>query len=269
MPIDAVNRRVFGYPRVARAYSRWSVLFPAEERLFREHAGHFGGRILDIAMGAGRTTNVLAKTARRYVGIDISPAMIANARRRFPDADLHVMDMRAAPAAFAAERFDAILIAFNGIDCVDWNDRNQLLAGLRGLLAEDGLLVFSTHSLDAALARPRRIQLVAPELQAPGALRRPATWLKGLLYQARWTVRAIPNRLRNRRQEQHFDGYAYLNDSGESYSLLTCFVAAARQREALAACGYSVERVIEGTGPGSEWHYFVCRRPGDPPGRAA
>lgn len=259
MSLESANRRVFGLRRVARAYSRWHGLFPAEERIFRECAAQFGGRVLDVAMGAGRSTSALRPQARRYVGIDLSAAMIERARERFPDADLRVMDMRAAPAAFAGQTFDAILIAFNGIDCVEWSDRNDLLAGLRSLLAADGVLAFSTHSLDVAQAGPRRIQLVAPELTHPGALRRARDWPKGLLRQVRWTLRAIPNRIRNRRLERHFDGYAYLNDSGEAYALLTCFVSEAKQRAVLESMGYRVAAVIGGMGPRSEWHYFVCR----------
>jgi SAM-dependent methyltransferase len=169
------------------------------------------------------------------------------------------MDMRAVPAAFAGDAFDAILIAFNGIDCVEWSDRNELLAGLRGLLAPNGVLAFSTHSLDASQAGPRRLQLLAPELLQPGALRRPRDWPRNIVRQARWTLRAIPNRIRNRRLERHFDGYAYLNDSGEAYSLLTCFVSEAKQRALLESMDYRVAAVIGGTGPGSEWQYFVCR----------
>jgi SAM-dependent methyltransferase len=260
MNVESVNRRVFGLQRVARAYSRWHALFPSEERIFREYAGNFAGRVLDVAMGAGRTTAALFPRARRYVGLDLSEAMVAGARERHPEADLRVMDMRVVPAAFAGEVFDAILIAFNGIDCVEWSDRNDLLAGLRGLLGADGVLVFSTHSLDVAQTNRRRMQLVAPELLRPRALQRPRDWLKGFLYQARWTVRSIPNRMRNRRLERHFDGYAYLNDSGEAYSLLTCFVSEAKQRASLESMGYRVEQVIGGAEVRSEWHYFICRR---------
>lgn len=260
MNLESVNRRIFGLRRVARAYSRWNTLFPAEERIFRDYAAQFAGRVLDVAMGAGRTTAALYPRAQRYVGLDLSVAMVEGARARFPEADLRVMDMRAAPAAFAGDTFDAILIAFNGIDCVEWSDRNDLLGGLRGLLAADGVLAFSTHSLDVARDGPRRLQLVAPELQQPGALRRPRDWPRNLVRQARWTLRAVPNRIRNRRLERHFDGYAYLNDSGEAYSLLTCFVAEARQRALLEAMGYRVAAVIGGAGPRSEWHYFVCER---------
>ena len=46
------------------------------------------GDVLDIGVGGGRTTGLLADDARSYVGIDISPEMLDLARDRFPGHDL-------------------------------------------------------------------------------------------------------------------------------------------------------------------------------------
>jgi len=61
-----------------------------------------GGDVLDIGVGGGRTTGLLADDARSYVGIDISPEMLALAQDRFPGHDLRVgnaVDLHGLPDA--------------------------------------------------------------------------------------------------------------------------------------------------------------------------
>lgn len=53
-----------------------------------------GERILDVGCGTGELTRAIVERGARVVGIDASPAMIAEARRSFPDLDLRVMDAR-------------------------------------------------------------------------------------------------------------------------------------------------------------------------------
>ena len=146
----AINRETYVKPRVVRSYLRSTELYPAEKHIFSRHERQFSGDVLDIAIGAGRTTEALLPRAASYVGLDFSPAMIEAASRRFPEAQLHCADMRAVPAMFADRRFDAILISFNGIDYISWEDRNALLRSLRFLLRPAGVLVFSTHDLQQA-----------------------------------------------------------------------------------------------------------------------
>jgi SAM-dependent methyltransferase len=258
MAINAINQRVFGRARVARSYAGWEQLFPAETRIFEQYAQQFQGDVLDIAIGAGRTTKPLLELACRYVGFDYSPAMIARARQRFPKADLRVADMREVLSSFPTARFDAILIAFNGIDCIEWDDRNRLLRELKTLLRPGGVLVFSSHNLDVADRLGQQFQWIAPELREPGWTHRPLDVMKAPMRATRWIARAVPNRIRNRLLERHFDGYAYLNDSGEAYGLLTCFVSEAKMRAVLDAMDYRTLDVIGGTGEDSEWTYYVC-----------
>ena len=49
------------------------------------------GDVLDLGIGAGRTTSILAPIARSYVGSDYSPGMVAAARAAHPDVDLRVL----------------------------------------------------------------------------------------------------------------------------------------------------------------------------------
>ena len=190
--------------------------------------------MLDIAIGMGRTTRPLLAQATHYVGIDFSEVMVYAARKIFPAADIRVMDMRDVPRAFAGQRFDAILISYNGLDYISWEDRCTLLLALRTLLAPEGVLVFSTHDL-ADKQRQSGFYLRPDLAQTWKMAYRPRSFLRLLLRLPRWLFKAGRNRRRNRRLEEAFDGYAYLNDSGEDYGLLTVYVSTPRQLDLLGA----------------------------------
>lgn len=64
-----------------------------------------GERILDLGCGTGDIAATLADRGARVVGVDASPAMIDNARTRFPAIDFRLAD--AAELPFEAE-FDAV-----------------------------------------------------------------------------------------------------------------------------------------------------------------
>ncbi len=64
-----------------------------------------GERILDVGCGTGHLTAEIAASGAELVGIDQSPAMIAQARERYPKLKFEVCDAREIP--FAGE-FDAV-----------------------------------------------------------------------------------------------------------------------------------------------------------------
>lgn len=50
--------------------------------------------ILDIGVGAGRTTGLLRAISRDYIGIDDTPEMVDICRARHPEAQISLMDAR-------------------------------------------------------------------------------------------------------------------------------------------------------------------------------
>ncbi|HEY8544967.1 MAG TPA: class I SAM-dependent methyltransferase [Acidimicrobiales bacterium] len=123
-----------------------------EATLFADHLRP-GMDVLDLGVGAGRTTPHLQGLGGRYVGIDLEPAMVDAARARFPDADLRVGDA-ADLSAFDDGSFDAVVFSFNGLDYV--TERRRCLAECHRVLRPGGLLLASRHNPRAVLAVPRR-----------------------------------------------------------------------------------------------------------------
>ncbi len=263
------NATTYSDTRVVRSYQGFRGLFPAERAIIKRYLSHFVGDVLDIAVGAGRTTRVLARLGRRYVGIDFSDAMITAANGVVPGkvesrTELHRLDMRDVPRAFSDDRFDAIFISYNGIDYISWEDRNRLLSELRPMLKANGVLAFSTHDLSKREAE--RGFRIRDDLRIDSMLvrRRPLSAATRLARLPLWLLRALPNRWRNRPREKHFGDYAYVNDMGDNYGLVTTYVSREAQIAKLATYGYRHVEVLHPwmNDQYTSFNYFVCRTAG-------
>jgi SAM-dependent methyltransferase len=132
--------------RLAYRGSDWSD--PGEQAAIAELQDELPqSRVLDLGVGAGRTTSFLAEKAASYVGLDITEAMVSDARRRFPGTDLRVGDARRLDD-FGGGSFDLVVFSHNGIDCLAHDEREPFLRDCHRLLAPGGALLFSTHNLD-------------------------------------------------------------------------------------------------------------------------
>ena len=121
-------------------------------------------RILDIGVGGGRTTRVLAQRATRYLGIDYSQEMVQACRKQFPDLEFSCQDASDL-SQIADESFDRVIFSFNGIDCLPSDaQRIAFLNHARRILTSNGLLIFSVN-------HSRRL-LVWPNWEVQGWLRR-------------------------------------------------------------------------------------------------
>ena len=134
-----------GYDEFTRAndYEMWlgDLLLPE----LREH-GLTVGRALDAGCGTGRAFEPLLRRGWKVVGCDVSPAMLAEARRKFGEAvPLSTADLRGMPVL---GRFDLVL-ALN--DVVNYltedGDLERALAGMAANLAPGGFLLFDSNTL--------------------------------------------------------------------------------------------------------------------------
>jgi SAM-dependent methyltransferase len=254
-----LNFTTYDKPRVVRSYDAFEELYPAEFDIFARYDRQFSGDVLDIAVGAGRTTRALLPQAKRYVGFDYSAGMVAHAKSHFPDADLRQLDMRDTPQAFGKQRFDAILISFNGIDLVSWEDRNALLASLREMLTPSGVLAFSTH--DLASVNDNRGFRIRDDLRGWQKFRSdPVTGATKLVKLPVWMAIAFANYMKHWPLEKIYDGFAYVNDRGENYGVLTCYVSTRRQIQVLEGFGYRNIAILQPwlMSEQAVFNYFVC-----------
>lgn len=145
LEITSHNATIFDDPKIASWYSRQG-LYPGEAAYLAEYNQAIAGRaILDLGVGSGRTTGALLALSEDYVGIDISPAMLAAARAAHPDAEMLEMDVRAI-SQFGAGRFGFVHGALAIISAFTHEERLKLLADVRRLLIADGLFIFSAHN---------------------------------------------------------------------------------------------------------------------------
>ncbi|GAB4004330.1 class I SAM-dependent methyltransferase [Nocardioides ultimimeridianus] len=71
------------------------------------------GDVLDAGCGAGRMSRYLADRGARVRGVDLSPGMVAMARRDHPDVDFGVASLADLP--FADATFDGVLLWYSTI----------------------------------------------------------------------------------------------------------------------------------------------------------
>ena len=87
------------YEAFAAIYDDWSAHMTADVPFYVELARESEGPLVELAVGNGRVAIPVAReTGRRVIGIDKSPAMLAQARERVAqagvDVDLRESDMR-------------------------------------------------------------------------------------------------------------------------------------------------------------------------------
>jgi trans-aconitate methyltransferase len=84
-----------------------------------------GGTVLDVGCGMGEPiARHLLERGVRVVGVDASPSMIARCRTRFPDAEWHVMDMRALDLG---RTFDGV-VAWDSFFHLSMDDQRAMFA---------------------------------------------------------------------------------------------------------------------------------------------
>jgi SAM-dependent methyltransferase len=136
---------------VAAAY-RLRELEPAEFWLLRRHRAHWAeSRVLDLGVGAGRTTYTFGAVAGHYIGLDYLQEMVDLANASVPrDAHVSLMEGDARDLShFPESSFDVVLFSCNGIDAVGHDDRLTILREVRRVLAPRGEFFFNVHNLNA------------------------------------------------------------------------------------------------------------------------
>lgn len=198
--------------------------------------------MLDIGVGGGRTTLHFARLAKRYVGVDLSDAMVEACRLRFRDtaddagrvtfATVDARDLSRYPDG----SFDFVLFSFNGIDYMPHDDRIRTLAEIRRVGGRDALFCFSSHNLQSlpnlfSLRRcvsrsPRRIigefrhwlglRRANPNLSYTGLLSQPHAVFNDGAHDFRLETYYVKPAEQVRQLQQHFTDIRLFGRDGEA-----------------------------------------------------
>ena len=225
---DAINGRLYSRADLVRDYATTNLLPPEATALVRYRDDIEHRRVLDLGCGAGRLATYLRPLTDQYVGLDISPHMIAYCRRNFEGLRFFQGDMRTL-TQFGRASVDTVLAVNNLFDAVSHPDRLRILAEVRRVLTSGGLLVFSSHNRNSADKE------IHPRLHVS---RNPVTLLKCVLEY----FQACANHRRIKTKQRFEAEYALLNDSGHNYSVLHYYIARDVQARQLATAGL---RLIE------------------------
>ncbi|XVX21506.1 class I SAM-dependent methyltransferase [Actinomycetota bacterium] len=263
------NPTTFNAPHVVGVYA--SAAGPwtdPGERVALTHAARAsrGRRILDIGVGAGRTTELLLLVRDDYEAIDYSPNMVAAARARLPEARVREGDVRDL-AGVADGSKDLVVFSYNGLDSLDHDDRQRGLAEMARVLAPGGLLLYSTLGLHGPSAR--RTPWTIPPVPA-GSRGARAAWAARQVYRRRRLITHVRNYREMTGRAEHSDGWAMLPLSAHDYALLVHFTTLPRIREEVASVGLVLERIIgddgqdvppEATDTDADCLHVLARRP--------
>jgi SAM-dependent methyltransferase len=142
-------RNVYEDEQRARAYANldypgtYYLAFRDIPQLLQKHIA--GNRALDFGCGAGRSTRFLRDLGFDVSGIDVSEAMLREARSRDPEG--RYVLVRDGFSALSGEVYDLVFCAFP-FDNIPAADRPRLFRELAGLLSPDGRIVNLVSSTD-------------------------------------------------------------------------------------------------------------------------
>ena len=139
----------------AVGYDEWSAHMTEDVAFYVELAQEADGPLVELAVGNGRVAVPVARaTGQPVIGVDSSPAMLAQARIRAGDAGvelvLHEADMRDLhldePAALIYCPFRALL------NLATWADRRRVFELVAAALRPDGRFAWNAFAFDHHIA---------------------------------------------------------------------------------------------------------------------
>lgn len=246
----APRESVYDQAGVVAHYDRAVELQPAERALFDAWVPP-GARVLDLGVGAGRTTPWLAGRASRYVGVDLSEPMVRRCREKFPALEFLQADATEL-GEFPGASFDVVVFSFNGIDCIpSVAGRARCYDACARVLRDGGSLLFSTHNARYLLYEP---------VLVGGPLRRLWRLVYALGHSVSNMVFLLPTRA-------FWRGFGFVRDpathGGLKHIATRRYVAAELRRH-----GFEPIEVVPAAHPRrtpsllTPWYYYACRKQG-------
>jgi len=143
------------YEPFAEIYDEWSEHMTEDIEFYVQLAREAEGSIVELAVGNGRVAIPLVReTGRKVIGIDLSPAMLAQARERARaegvDLELRQGDMRELELD---EPADLIYSPFRSLlHLPTWRDRRRVFERVAGSLRAGGRFAWNAFVFDPQIA---------------------------------------------------------------------------------------------------------------------
>jgi len=256
--INALHRDYYRSKSITASYAAKKFIFPEEQSFLRDFADEVRGKqMLDLGIGAGRTTHFLLPLASDYIGIDYAETMVGHAKSLFPLAKLYTEDARDL-SSFADGQFDFVLFSFNGLDCLGHADRLKCLQEIRRILKKSGLFAFSSHNRDHVCPPPWALSNFHISKHPFRMLRHALAYLEGIRNWARTLYFAT-----------EFDDYALRVDSSNCFTTPLYYISKRSQNAQLQQSGFETVRMYDREGelakvedfhPHSSWIFYVSRK---------
>ncbi len=250
--VDDINRAAYGTEEVVDWYGDLDFILKPEAVILEKITPVIREqRLLDIGIGAGRTTRFLLEISRDYTGIDYTPSFAELAQKKYPAAKILCGDARDL-GVFADHAFDFVLFSFNAIDYMVHEDRLRALKEIHRVLKPNGLFMFSTHNRDYKYFDKFPWQEGRFDLNH----------LKSCLY----TFFHLPKHYRMKKHEIRTEQYAIINDNAHGFSLLGYYISLTEQEKQLKEIGFAELEAydMEGNPTAGDtnfpWTYYLARR---------
>jgi SAM-dependent methyltransferase len=248
------NRAVWAQGRFIKEYAT-RQLRPVEVLLLIRYRDDLSGRVLELGCGAGRITGYLVQIAQEAYGLDLSPRMVAECRRRYPTGTFLESDLRDL-STFESGSLDAVVAGYNVLDVLDDAERHGALREVARVLRTGGLLIMSSHNRGylPEVRRPTQLRTSDPLRFAVDLIRAP---------------RAVVRHRRLVALERYERDYAIVSDGAHRYSLVHYFITPEAQFRQLEQEGFQPlscsdldGRTLEPgeTAPSTSELHYVARR---------
>ena len=143
------NLNIYNNKETIDNYSKLKYILEPE-KVILEHAKKmdFKNTMLDIGVGTGRTTDLFTDVFKNYIGIDYAQEMITYCDNKYKESknttfnEADARDLK----FIESDSIDFTLFSFNGIDCVNYQDRIIILKEIKRVGKKDSLFAFSTHN---------------------------------------------------------------------------------------------------------------------------
>lgn len=263
--LDEINQRAWTTRDALREFTRekkWTD--PGEASAFAWVERECRGQpLLDIGVGAGRTIPMMMQISCLYTGIDYTASLLDQSRKYFPGVDLRHMDARDM-SALPSDRYALTAFSCNGIDCVDYADRERILKEMHRVTRPGGLVLFSTHNRGGPGFGERPLQLL-PRFSA-----NPLRFGWRVLRAGRQLPVALYNYRRHAPLHRDYEGYSIRTAAAHMFGIVIVYTTLAEQRRQLGALGFDVEAAFgscdgkliapEAQTSDAWWLHFVARK---------